>query len=64
MDLHKKEQRAMDRRISTARKKRPRKQACTHRLGWKMFLRLDSVEEKGFGEQLPCVAFCVRDLEN
>lgn len=54
----------MDRRRSIARKKRLRKQSCAHRLGWKIFLRLDSVEEKGFGEQLPCVAFYVSHLEN
>lgn len=45
-------------------KKRPREQTCTHRPGWKIFLRLDGVEEKGFGELLPCVAFHARHLEN
>lgn len=34
------------------------------RLGWKTLWRFGNVEEKGFGEQLPCVAFCDRDLEN
>lgn len=34
------------------------------RLGWKILWRSGSVEEKGFGEQLPRVAFCERDLEN
>lgn len=54
----------MHRRRSRARIKRPREQTCTHRLGWKIFLRLDGVEEKGCGEQLPCVAFHARHLEN
>lgn len=35
-----------------------------HRRGWKMLWRFGSIEEKGFGEQLPCVAFSERDLEN
>lgn len=35
-----------------------------HRLGWKTLWGFGSVEEKGFGEQLLCVTFCERDLEN
>lgn len=34
-----------------------------HRLGWKTLWRFGSVEEKGFGKQLPCQAFCERDLK-